>query len=313
MIITPQTMSVFFTAAKALFNDGWDNAPSHAFEVAMKVSTGSLTGEYGWVGQFPQMREWIGDRYLKNLIAYDYSIKNLPFESTVKIPRASLEDDQYGLFSPMFRNMGRMTRLHPDTLVFNLLKKGFATPCYDDLPFFNAAHPSFDGNGNEITFSNVQSGAGPAWFLLDTTQAIKPVIFQERIPYEFQTVTHDTDAHVFLNDEFLYGVRARLNVGFGFWQMAFGSQAPLTAVNYAAARAAMQTLMGDQGQYLAVNPNLLVVPPALEADARMLLKATSVTSDASFDTGSGVVTGGIAAVSNIWHDSANLIVTPFVA
>lgn len=313
MIITQGTMSVFFTTAKTLFNDGWDNAPSHAFEVAMKVTTGSLTGEYGWVGQFPQMREWIGDRYLKNLNAYDYSIKNLPFESTVKIPRASLEDDQYGLFAPMFRNMGRMTRLHPDTLVFQLLKNGFTTSCYDGQPFFNANHPSFDVNGNEITVSNVQSGAGPAWFLLDTTQAIKPIIFQERIPYEFQTVNLDTDARVFLSDEYLYGVRARLNVGFGFWHMAFGSQLPLNATNYAAARAAMQVLMGDGGQYLAVNPNVLVVPPSLEADARMLLKATSVTSDAAFDTGSGVVSGGIAAVSNIWHDSAELIVTPFVA
>ncbi len=148
-------------------------------------------------------------------------------------------------------------------------------------------HASFDSNGTEITVSNLQAGAGPAWFLLDTTQAVKPIIFQERIPYEFQTVVQDTDAHVFLNDEFLYGVRARLNVGFGFWQMAFGSQLPLNAVNYAAARAAMNA-DGRPGAVSGGQSQPSCRSPALEADARMLLKATSVTSDSSFDTGSGV-------------------------
>ncbi len=65
MIITPQTMSVFFTTAKTLFNDGWDNAPNYAFEVAMKISSGSSISEYGWIGQFPDAgmgRGWIFSR-----------------------------------------------------------------------------------------------------------------------------------------------------------------------------------------------------------------------------------------------------------
>ena len=39
-----------------------------------------------------------------------------------------------------------------------------------------------------------------------------------------------------MTDEHVYGVRARVNGGLGLWQMAYASKAPLTAVNYAAAR-----------------------------------------------------------------------------
>lgn len=67
-----------------------------------------------------------------------------------------------------------------------------------------------------------------------------------------------------MTDEYLYGVRARANAGFGLWQLAFGSRAPLTAANYAAARASMSSIKGDQGRVLGIRPNVLVVPPALE-------------------------------------------------
>lgn len=317
MIVTPQTLDVFFQACNKLYNEGWDVAKTHAFDIAMKVPSGTSEERYGWLGQFPQLREWVGDRVINGLSAYEYSIKNLSFESTVSIKRTMLEDDVYGLLAPVFRNMGRTTRIHPDKMVFGLLKKGFSTACFDGQNFFDTEHPSFGENGEQITVSNVQlapqgSTPAPCWYLLDTTQAVKPIIFQDRVPYSFQQLTNDTDARVFLRDEYLIGVRARLNVGFGFWHMAFGSQLALTPENYASARASMQILRGDQGDFLSVNPSVLVVPPALEADARMILKATSVSSATGAQASGGQVSGGAVAVSNIWHESADLIVTPFV-
>lgn len=62
-----------------------------------------------------------------------------------------------------------------------------------------------------------------------------------------------------------------MNAGFGLWQLAFGSKAALTAENYAAARAAMMDFRADGGDVLGISPNLLIVPPALEAAALHLL------------------------------------------
>ena len=153
----------------------------------------------------------------------------------------------------------------PIRSLFPLLNTGFISPCYDGQTFFSATHPVQDANSNDAVASNVQAGTGPAWFLLDTTNAFRPMIWQKRIPYEFQALVSPTAAEVFFRDEYLYGVRARVNAGFGLWQLAFGSQAPLTADNYAAARSAMMSLRGDRGGILGVNPNLLVVPPSLES------------------------------------------------
>lgn len=308
MLITPDSLKILYTAFSAKFNQGFKAARSYAADVAMETNSASSEEQYPWLGQWAPIREWVGDRVVSSLELYTWPISNRKFESTVGISREKIEDDQYGVLGPMFEQLGRKTRQHPDTLLFNLLKSGFTAPCYDGQPFFSAAHPARDENDNDIVYSNLQAGAAAPWFLLDTSQAVRPLVWQKRTPYEFQQVTNPGDQHVFRRDEYLYGVRARVNAGFGLWQLAFGSQAPLTSDNFAAAVASMKSLRGDRGDILGINPTALVVGPALEKDARTLLKATSVADI--------VTVGGVSQAipaTNIWHESAELIVTPFLA
>ncbi len=62
-----------------------------------------------------------------------------------------------------------------------------------------------------------------AWFLLATKRPLKPIIFQQRKKPKFVSITEETSANVFMQKTYLYGVDSRDNVGFGFWQMAVGS------------------------------------------------------------------------------------------
>jgi phage major head subunit gpT-like protein len=55
------------------------------------------------------------------------------------------------------------------------------------------------------------------WFLLCTGRIIKPVIFQSRVPVEFSALEGNSE-NGFMRDQFIYGVRARYNVGYGLWQ-----------------------------------------------------------------------------------------------
>ncbi|RNI15664.1 hypothetical protein EB844_16285 [Paracoccus pantotrophus] len=98
---------------------------------------------YGWLGQFPQMREWLsGEREVKLLEAFSFAIINRKFESTVGISRDDFADGKLGLFKPMIAEMGHTTRQHPDTIIFPLLEAaGFTSPCYDAQYFFDAEHP----------------------------------------------------------------------------------------------------------------------------------------------------------------------------
>ena len=62
-----------------------------------------------------------------------------------------------------------------------------------------------------------------AWFLLDTSRPGKPRIYQQRKKAKFVSKTAETDDNVFMSKKFIYGADSRGNAGFGFWQMAVGS------------------------------------------------------------------------------------------
>ncbi|WP_186368172.1 Mu-like prophage major head subunit gpT family protein, partial [Yersinia hibernica] len=62
-----------------------------------------------------------------------------------------------------------------------------------------------------------------AWFLLDTTRPVKPLIYQERKkPVFVEQTDYDSDS-VYMRRMFLFGAEARCAGGYGFWQMAYGS------------------------------------------------------------------------------------------
>jgi len=111
------------------------------------------------------------------------------------------------------------------------------------------------------------------------------------------SLDRETDTNVFMNRQFVYGVDARYAVGYGFWQMAWGSKQTLNAANYAIARAAIAGMKGDHGVPMGLTPNLLVVPPSLESAGRKLLN-------------SEYATGG---ETNEWKGTAELVVSPWLA
>lgn len=302
MIINAANIDVLFSGFNTSFTKGQQGAPSKYKDVAMTINSSTSENIYGWLGQFPRLREWIGDRVVKNLTTSSYALSNVLFESTVGVSRVAIEDDQYGLFSSLFEEMGRAAGDHPDELVFSLLSKGMLTDYlgYDDVPFFSGFHPV--GMGEDIAnVSNYNgSGTGNFWYLLDASRPIKPLIFQERIPYQFQALTKEGDDNVFHRDTYEYGIRARVNAGFGLWQLAYASRADLTPENYAAARNAMMVFKSDEGRPLGVVPNKLIVGASLEQAARKLVNNELVSDGA----------GG--SVSNEWKGSVDLIVVPWL-
>ncbi|MEM7046987.1 MAG: Mu-like prophage major head subunit gpT family protein [Pseudomonadota bacterium] len=268
MIINQTNLATLNTGYKAAFNQGFKSASPVWPKIAEAVTSTTSTALYAWLGTWPGLREWVGDRQVENLTRYDYAITNKQFESTVAVKQTDIEDDQYGVYAPMMKAMGTAAANHPDQLVFNLLKDGFTTKCYDGQYFFDSDHPV---GGTSV--SNVQPGSNPAWFLLDTTQSLKPLILQKRKDYKFTAITKPDSEAVFFRGEIIYGVDGRCNVGFGFWQQAFGSKDELTRENFRAAYSAMRSFRSDQGVPLNISPNLLVVPPQLYATARDLILA----------------------------------------
>jgi phage major head subunit gpT-like protein len=64
---------------------------------------------------------------------------------------------------------------------------------------------------------------GEQWFLLDTTKAVRPFIYQERKAPVFVEQTDPQADDVFSRKKFKFGAEARAAGGYGFWQLAWGS------------------------------------------------------------------------------------------
>lgn len=254
MIVNSQNLDLVFRGFRRVYTDAYLNAPIHWDRLAMVIPSAAREETYGGLGEFPQLREWIGPRVVNGLKAAAFTIRDRKFESTVSVKRDDISDDRLGVFKPFFAEMGRVAKTHPEELIMGLLASGFDTTAFDGQNYFDTDHPVTDKDGAVTSVSNMAAGSGPAWFLLDTSRGARPIIWQEREKYDFQSMTGPNDPNVFMNDEYIYGVRARVNAGFGLWQLAYGSKDTLNAANYAAARAAMMGFRADGGRVLGVSP-----------------------------------------------------------
>ena len=289
------TLGVGFNTA---FTQGLGQGESLYPRIASRVPSTTGEQEYGWLGKVPNLREWIGDRQVQNISTSSYRIRNKDWELTLGVDRNDIEDDNIGIYAPLFQEMGSSVAAAYDQSVWALLKAGFTTPCYDGQYFFDTDHPVTAADGvTTLSVANTDGGTGAPWFLVDDKRTLKPIILQVRKDWQFVPKDKLDDDNVFHSKKFIYGVDGRYNVGYGFWQYTWGSKQPLTAATYATARAALMGMTGDNGRPLGIMPRTLIVPPALEDAARQILQNERNELGAT----------------NTWRGTADLVVVPWLA
>jgi phage major head subunit gpT-like protein len=144
MLINKAVLTQIFTNIKATFNKAFDAAPSQWQKIAMRVNSTTSVEDYAWLNNFPKMREWIGEKFVKSLETNKYSLKNKPYEATVEILRDNIEDDQLGFIGPQAQGAGFAAKQWPDELVFDAVNQGVSTICHDGQYFFDTDHPVGD-------------------------------------------------------------------------------------------------------------------------------------------------------------------------
>lgn len=297
MIVTNETLTALARGFNAAFRRGFDGVTPSWQQVAMQIPSTSDAENYGWMKDLPGVREWVGQRVYLNLEAATAQLKNKKWEHSIAVSRDNIEDDKLGIYSNIFSIQGEIVGRHPDDLVWGLLPNGFTVKGFDGQPFFDADHASFDREGKEVSWSNKQTGAGKAWFLMDLSRSyMLPLVFQMRRAPEFVSRTDLADPHVFDHDEFVFGASARYNAGFGFHQLAFGSTDTLNVANYKAAREALATQFRADRSPLGVKATHLVVGPSNESAALELIEADR----------------NAAGATNVWRGTAKLIVSPWL-
>lgn len=145
MLINKQNLNDLFTQAKVTFHKAFDAAPSVWQEIAMEVPSTSGQNDYKWLSNFPKMRRWIGEKFIKSLAAFKYVVVNDDFEATVEVDRNDIEDDNIGFIGPQTQGAAFSSKQWPDEMVFEAVNRGTTAACFDGQYFFDTDHPVGDG------------------------------------------------------------------------------------------------------------------------------------------------------------------------
>lgn len=152
MVLNRDTLNALSRSFRALVLEAREGYQPLWPRIAAEVPSETRANYYAWLESLPEVRRWVGERQVQNLAAQTYAIENERFEMTVAVARDDIEDDQIGLYTPLFRQLGIKAAEHDDKLIFNLLKEGFTAKAYDGKPFFANDHKigkrTFSNRGN---------------------------------------------------------------------------------------------------------------------------------------------------------------------
>ncbi|MEL3907916.1 MAG: Mu-like prophage major head subunit gpT family protein [Treponemataceae bacterium] len=277
MIVKDTTLQGLRTMVRAEFQQAFDAALKKADykELVTIITSNTKSNSYAWLGSFPQMREWVGDRVISDMKEFAYTIENKKFEATLGVDRTDIEDDNLGQYRILAQTQGQETVDFFWREIAKLMTNGFTTLCYDGQNFFDSDHPVYektDGTGTVTSVSNILGeGTGNAWYLLDLKRPLKPFIMQERMKPEYDEIKDTQSDTVFMKDQYLYGIRYRGNWGYGLWQQAVASKEELTADNFEKAYSIMENFKRDGGDPLGLRPTHLIVDASNRAAAEEIV------------------------------------------
>jgi len=116
-----------------------------------EVPSTSASEKYGFLGDFPQVQEWLGDKVAGGLADYGYSIVNKDWYTAIDIDRNELKDDQLGRILPRIQGMAKALGGHKLDLLVWLLDNSLTQLAFDGAAYFaNRAAPN----------DNLLAGAG---------------------------------------------------------------------------------------------------------------------------------------------------------
>lgn len=136
-------------------------------EIAMEIPSNGEVELYDWLEATEDFSEWVGERRFQALRENAYALKNKDWAWGCEIKYPKFRDNKFLSQSMLFRQQGVNAKMHPQRKIAALLR-GFATAgdeCWDELPFFHAAHPVDFHDPSKGTFSNrITNSLTPANF-----------------------------------------------------------------------------------------------------------------------------------------------------
>jgi phage major head subunit gpT-like protein len=301
LIVTNTTIDAINTGFNAKFMEGVSTASEQYKEFSMIINSNTDGENLGWIRRIPNIRQWLtGDRLLQHARIDSFYLENLRYESTLEIQGTEFDDDKLSKYTTIMAMMGADAGNHINKLVYGALAAGSSTTCVDGQFFFDTDHLGFTSTGSETTYSNkfVVDALKPGWVLLDNSNPFtKAVAWINRTPPMMKMPAgRFDDRGNFMADTMVYGSYLRGVARAVLPQLASVTFGDLTSENFESAKVAMQSIRSPDGKFANINPSIIIVPPSLEAEAKVLFGQTLANG-----------------ASNPWFNAVKVIVSPYMA
>ncbi|AOJ13156.1 MULTISPECIES: Mu-like prophage major head subunit gpT family protein [Burkholderia] len=131
----------------------------------------------------------------------------------------------YGVMRTAMRKItdedGRPLNVVPDVLMVPPALEDIANALMKNERLNDGMPNPYRGTAEVVCDARLTSDT--AWYLLDTTKPVRPLVYQERKAPVFVQQTDPEADDVFMRKKFKFGAEARAAGGYGFWQLAAGS------------------------------------------------------------------------------------------
>ena len=132
-----------FYARLEAANRGWVD------QLAFRVDSNQESETLKWLGQAPQLREWVGGRQAKGFRENGLTIVNKTFEGTLEVLLDEIRRDKTGQVMVRVNELADRAADHDAELLSTLINNGAASVCYDGQYFFDTDHTEGDNTTNQ--------------------------------------------------------------------------------------------------------------------------------------------------------------------
>jgi phage major head subunit gpT-like protein len=143
------------TAYRAIVMETFENSPRADLSgIVLDVPMATGTVDLSWVAALGKMREWLGERQVRDVVAKNFTLTPKHYEHTIGMKQDDIDDDTLNQYGPQIRLIAAGALRELDAAASGVLDSNSA--CYDGQPLIDDSHPAF---GPYAAFDN-KNGTG---------------------------------------------------------------------------------------------------------------------------------------------------------
>lgn len=146
MIINGATLDSLRVGFQGIFQGAFDQVNPDWERFTQRMTTTNDIESFAWLEGMPSVKLWVDDAQFETFSAAAWEVGHRKWQSGIVVKREDIVDDKLGNVLPRINDLGNVVRRHPGALLFQRLKAGDTSVCFDGEYFFDTDHPGSQSN-----------------------------------------------------------------------------------------------------------------------------------------------------------------------